>query len=426
MAGAPTAFERAAQGHRPESALVLGEVGLGKSRLARELVDRLKGRAHVLEGHCPSYGEGALYPVEQAIKELAGIRADEAPEPAREKLAALLGDGEPAVHIQLAATLRLSDRSIEMQDSFWAIRRLLESLAERRPVLFIVDDLHWAQDQLLELLDYLGGAARCPALLVSLSRPELLEREPGAASVSAEATIRLAPISSDESEAVITQMLGDARLPGEALARIEERAAGNPLFLEELVRALVERGHLRREHGAWHAAQISELPIPDTVDALLQARIEALPSPERETLEAAAIADESVWAGAIAALVSTHTEQELDAELARLVERGFLAPITSVLAGEKQLRFAHVLIRETAYRGIAKRRRAESHLRLADWVENRTAAGSGDFDEAIGRHLQASHRYRSEFGAPQEELAELARRAVARLLRAGRGGARAR
>ena len=252
-------------------------------------------------------------------------------------------------------------------------------------------------------------------MVLLLSRPELVEGEAHVDLSSAE-RVRLQPLIAEEQAQIARQILG-ADPPAELIERLRERAAGNPLYLEELLRGLAESGVVSEVDGELSpSGEAAILALPDTIEALLTSRVESLPEAERATLEAAAVAEDAIWPSSMAALRPDRPQREVTAEIGRLVERGFLVRTRSVIADEQQFRFAHVLMREAAYELLTKRRRADLHERLADWLEQ-TSSSELDFDAAIGRHLAAAHDYGEELAFPQTELEELARRATGALIR---------
>lgn len=408
------ALNLAVEQRRSQLALVLGEAGLGKSRLTAAFAERVGTDATVIRARCPSYGEGALYPIQQALLRLAGINAGDEREAGWAKLHKLAAHVDDLAFGILATFLGVGEGQIDIREASWAVRRLLDTLASEGPVVLAVDDAHWADEALLDLAVDLAAKPERSTLVLLIARPELLERESHAEFRSAEA-VHLRPLEAADEELITRQMLG-AEPPAELLDRLRERTGGNPLYLEELLRSLVDRGLLEGgANGLTIGGEIAELPMPDSVEALLAARIEALPGPERSTLEAAAVPEGSIWPAATAALLPERSQATVTADIDALLGRGLLVRSRSVLADQHQYRFSHILMREAAYGMITKRRRAQLHERLAGWLEERADAGGVDFNAAIGRHLAAAHGYRQELGAPETELTELARRATRRL-----------
>jgi class 3 adenylate cyclase/tetratricopeptide (TPR) repeat protein len=420
------AFERALTERACRLVTVLGPPGVGKSRLSAELVSWLDGRATVLQGRCLPYGDGITYwPVAEVVREAAGIDAADPPDRAAGKLAALFGGHEEAATIaeRLGSILGLAEAAAPAQETFWAVRRLLEVLAERHPVVVVFDDIHWGEPTFLDLVEYVAGwSTGTPILLLGVSRPELLDARPTwAAGAPDAASIRLDPLTDEESERLIDNLLGQAPLDDEVRARIRHAAEGNPLFVEEILRMLVDGGQLRRDDGRWTAAgDLSSIAIPPTINALLAARLEGLSPEERSVIQRASVVGKVFWWGAVTELSPAPEQAGVGGYLQALVRRELVRPDRSRFVGEDAFRFSHILIRDAAYSGTTKELRAELHERLADWLERRAADRPTEFEEIVGYHLEQAHRYRSELGLDGDARARLAARAAERLAAAGK------
>ena len=350
---------------------VVGPAGIGKSRLAHELAGGLD--ATVVTGGCASYGEGVTYrPLAEIVAGLGG----------RDRVAALLGEGTEAGKVLAAAGL--SEGQAEAEETFWAVRRLLEAAAGERPLVVVFEDLHWAEPTLLDLIDYLAGfSADGPLLLVCVTRPDLLDARPAwAAPQPGRSLLVLDPLP--EADALRLVTAAGAPDPG-AAERIVRTAEGNPLFLEQLVAVGAGPGEL-----------------PSTIHAVLAARLGRLEPGERALLEHAAVQGRTFHA--TEALVPGLTA----ARLMALVQRQLIRPARSELPGQDAFRFAHALIREAAYRSLPRQRRAELHEAAARWLD----AQPGVHDETAGHHLAAAHDARAALGRAD---AGLARAAAARL-----------
>jgi class 3 adenylate cyclase/tetratricopeptide (TPR) repeat protein len=419
------AFDRAAAERACRLVTVLGAPGVGKTRLAAEFVAWLEGRATVLRGRCLAYGEGITYwPVAEVVREAAGIAESDGPDQATAKITALLGGHEDADTIagRLRTVLGLTDTPAPAQETFWAARRLLEALAERGPVAIVFDDIHWGEATFLDLVEYLAGwSTVVPILLLCLARPELVEARPGwGAGLPDAATIRLEPLTEEDSERLIDNLLGPAPLDEEVRARIRQAAEGNPLFVEEILRMLVDDGVLRRDDGRWIAAgELSSIAIPPTIHALLTARLERLSREERAVIQRASVVGKVFWWGAVADLSPAPEQATVGGHLQALVRRELVRPERSRFAGEDAFRFSHILIRDAAYAGTTKEARAELHERFADWLERRAADRLTEYEEIVGYHLEQAHRYRVDLGLDGEAGPRLARRAAERLAAAG-------
>lgn len=405
---------------------ILGAPGMGKSRLAAEFTGWLAGRARVLAGRCLAYGEGITYwPMAEVVREAAGIADDDPPERATARIAALVADPDDSATVaaRLASVVGLTEEAAPAQEAFWALRRLLEALAAREPVAVVFDDVHWGEPTFLDLVEYLAGwTTGVPVLLLCLARPELTEaRSAWGSAVGGAESIRLEPLTDEESEELIENLLDRAPLEQEARARIRATAEGNPLFVEEILRMLVDQGLLQRDDGRWIAGgDLSSIAIPPTIGALLVSRLERLSSEERAVIQRASVVGKVFWWGAVAELSPPEERTAVGGHLQALVRRELVRPDRSRFAGEDAFRFGHILIRDAAYVGTTKEARADLHERFADWLERRAADRPAEFEEVVGYHLEQAHRYRWELGLFDERGRGLARHAAERLGSAGR------
>jgi DNA-binding SARP family transcriptional activator/tetratricopeptide (TPR) repeat protein len=347
-------------------ALLLGEPGIGKTRLATEFAAQLADEATILVGRCVSYGTGATYlPLAEVIRELRG----------RVDLDQLLLADEHAKLIQarLEEVSGNAEGSAAGGETFWAVARLFEALARERPVLLVFEDLHWAEPTLLELMGYLARRVTgAPMLLLGLSRPELLELRPEWREIEA---TTLAPLPRDECE-MLMENLGE--VAEEVRSRILGTAAGNPLFIEQLLAYAAEGG------GA---------ETPPSLDALLASRLDRLDRGELAVLQRAAVVGREFSRGAVVHLVSKNDAGTVQGRLQALMRKG-------LVRRGMPLRFHHVLVRDAAYATLPKTQRAELHARLAGWLERRPEPS----DELVGFHLEQAHRYLVELGQPDERL----------------------
>ena len=340
---------------------VLGEPGIGKSRLARELVLRAGGETEILIARCLSYGEGATFlPLLSALRrvEPEAVLADE-PDGSLvlERLAALAGGTDAA----------------SIGESYWAVRRLLETLAARRPVLLVLDDVHWAEPALLDLVDYLADRTAVPLLVLCLARPEL-ERVLGE-------TLRLGPLADDHARLVVQ---ATAELEEQTQERIVGLAEGNALYVEQL---------------AAYAAESGE-GLPPTLEAVLAGRLGQLEADERTVLQRGAVVGREFTRGAVAALV----EEPVDAQLASLGRRGLIRAAPDAEPGDDAYRFHHVLLRDAAYATLTKRDRADLHERTAAWLDRDEP---GD-DALVGYHLEQATLLQRDLGEDADALAAAA------------------
>ena len=397
---------------------IVGEPGVGKSRLAAELLFGIGGEATILRGRCLSYGEGiTFWPIGEIVREAAGIRDEDSSEDARARITALLAREEEAkvIATRVAQVIGLEGGHAAADEIFWSIRKLFEALARHRPLLLLFDDIHWAEPALLDLVASLPASSNDAAiLLLCLARPELHERRP-----EWETQIRLEPLAEGASGLLLENLLHKTSVAPDLRRRITRAGAGNPLFLEELVAMLVEDGLLTGENGSrLGTAELAEVTIPPTLSALLGARLDRL-GEERPALERGAIEGEIFHRGAVAALSSPEVRPRLSSDLSRLANTQLIRRAPASFVGEAAFRFRHILIRDAAYQATPKTLRAELHERFADWLEL-VSGRAGEYEEILGYHLEQAYRYHEELGPIDENARQLAARAAERLCRAGR------
>jgi class 3 adenylate cyclase/tetratricopeptide (TPR) repeat protein len=361
------AWHRALAEPQCELVTVVGDPGVGKSRLVAEALARIDAR--VVRGGCLSYGEGITYwPVVEVVRQLDALPSDEA---AATAIRSLLGE---------------NDAGSGTDEIGWAFRKLIE---EQAPLVVVFDDIQWAEETLLKLVEAAALLSTgAPLLLLCMARPELLDSRPGWPAV-----LRLEPLPEEDAGALV----GEA-VPDDVRERIVRASGGNPLFLTEM------------------AALGEDAEVPATLRALLAARLDQLDEAERRVLERGAIEGELFHRGTVQALAPE--EDEVTSRLAALVRRDLVRPERPQLALEDAYRFRHLLIRDAAYDALPKVTRADLHRRFAAWLEEH-GQSLVELDEILGYHLEQAHRYRVELGIGGEETAELARRAGERLTVAG-------
>ncbi len=361
------AWDRALTQSSCELVTVVGEAGVGKSRLVAEALDGIEVR--IVRGRCLPYGDGITYwPVVEVVKQLDTLPSDEE---AAAALRSLLGE---------------SDRPTSADEIAWAFRKLLE---EQAPLVVCFDDLQWGEETFLDLVESTALlSADAPLLLLCMARPELLERRR-----AWPVPLRLEPLVPDEAGALIGHSL-----PQDLRRRIVDRAGGNPLFITEMLALATDGG---------------EVEVPPTLRALLAARLDQLEPRERSVLERGAVEGEVFHRGAVQALAPE--EPEVLPRLAALVRHELIRPERAQFPGEDGFRFRHLLIRDAAYDGLPKAVRADLHRHFADWLEDQWALI--ELDELLGYHLEQAFSYHAELGRPDPALAL---RAGDRLVAAGR------
>ena len=384
------AFGHCVEERTPVLQTVLGDPGIGKSRLAREFARERESDALVLHGRCLAYGEGiTFWPlreiVEQAVR--GGTVTDLLP-----------GDDDAElIAARVTAAIGAAESAARVEDILWSFRRLFEALARARPLVLVFDDIHWAEPTLLDLLEHVGAHAdRAPILLLCLARPELAEQRPRW--TETHETIALGPLARDETTELIVDLLRGRTIDDARRAQIVEWAGGNPLFVEQVVSMIADD-------------PTQELTIPPTIQAVLAARLDRLGPGERAALEAASVVGKEFLAAEVDELLPEEARAATVRHLQALVRKNLLQPPP---ARGGSYRFRHGLIVEAAYRALPKEARADLHERFADVIE-RTAADH-EFDEIGGYHLERAYRLRAELGDDRGDLAE---RAADRLGAAG-------
>jgi tetratricopeptide (TPR) repeat protein len=313
--------------------------------------------------------------------------------------------------------------SASPQDAFLAVRRAIEALAAERPVVLVLEDLHWAEPLVLDLVEHLvEWTQNGPVLLLALARPELRELRPALVETASRAALVtvLEGLDATDSERLACDLLETDELPPALVGRILAGSEGNPLFVREVVRMLVDDGVLRRQGEQWRPTiEVDAISVPPTIQSLLAARVERLPADERTVLEVAAVVGREFFRGAVAELVSAPIRRDLDVVLERLRQKEMVEPEGTYWIDEPVLRFHHVLLRDAAYRRLLKEVRAELHERYAQWLDAK-AGQVAENDEMLGYHLEQAHQYRVELGLFDDHTTLLGHRAAERLAAAGR------
>jgi len=381
------ALARARQEREPQLVTLVGVPGIGKSRLVYELSQALEHDPDLIvwrQGRSLPYGEGVTYwALAEMVKAQAGILETDGAREAEAKLHAAIVAvvGEEAEARWLEGHLRpLAGLGSEGQgggegreEHFAAWRRFLESLAERDPAVLVFEDLHWADDDLLDFVDHLvDWAGGVSLLVVGTARPELLERRPGWGGGKPNAlTLSLSPLSDEETARLIAALLERSVLPAEQQAELLVRAGGNPLYAEQFVRMLLERGS-------------DELPMPETVQGIIAARLDALPEEEKTLLQAAAALGKVFWLGAVSVIAAVEPS-EAEGRLHALERKEFVRrERRPSVAGESEYVFRHLLVRDVAYGQIPRAIRAEKHRLAAEWVES--LGRPADHAEMVAHH----------------------------------------
>jgi class 3 adenylate cyclase/tetratricopeptide (TPR) repeat protein len=411
------ALERSRSGPSCQLVTIVGAAGVGKSRLVREFLRTAREGSTILRGRCLPYGDGITYwPVTETIRAAARIAATADTAEARDRLSAALSgqDRGNAVIDGLLGALGMNvETPARAEEIAWATRRLYETLAARRPLIVVFDDLHWAESSLLDLIEHVADwSRRAPILLCCMARPELLETRPNWRGGKRNATSTLLePLSAEDSSRLAANLLGGWQMPDGAARRIVEAGEGNPLFVEELVAMLVDDGRLRPTSDGWvPVGDLADLVIPPTIAALIAARLDRLARRERNAIERASVIGKQFSRGAVAELTPSDERPAVPDSLLTLVRKELIRPDLQPGSPDEAYRFRHLLIRDAAYGGMPKDERAELHERFAAWLE-RTAGGRPEYEEIVAYHLEQAAHYRSELIPEGDQAAAIARRA---------------
>jgi class 3 adenylate cyclase len=401
---------------RPKLVTVLGDAGVGKSTLLGEFGVQLGQRSPSpvrLTGRCLSYGQGITYwPLAEILKQHLEIREDDPASVVLERLGSrdILG---LALGIDVAHGLHPLAARDRFQDAWVAF---LEEVSADRPLVVQIDDAHWAEEQLLDLLERLVRDTTGPMLLIVTARPELLEQRPGWGARVPGSTVELEALSADDAVRMMDELLGGS-LPAELRDVVVDRADGNPFFVEELLGTLIDRELLERQNGSWRLAALPEdFAIPDTVHAVVAARVDLLETAEKQALQAASVIGRIFWAGPVYELLP-----DAEPDLRVLEERDFIRrrPESS-LEGDREYSIKHALTREVAYGSLPKARRAELHAAFARWFEE-AWGGSVEYAAILAHHYAEAVRPEDvdlAWSGREDELAMLRERALTWLWRA--------
>jgi len=427
-------YSRLASSGRAQLVTIYGDPGIGKSRLTRELLawaDAQDDGVTVLKGRCLPYGEAITYwPLAEVLKSYAGVLDSDPPDAALAKIAALRDDALAGVPdpersaAVLAFAFGLEDRRFGLSEmsprqvrleTHEAWRAFFTGLTADRPAIVVIEDIHWADDPLLDLLEELADRVAGPLLFVCPARPDLAQhRTAWGGGKRNFSSIFLEPLSHDDAARLVEFLLAVEELPGDTRDAMLARADGNPLFLEEIIRQLVDEGRIVRDGKRWKATEdIAEIVIPDTVQAVLAARIDLLPPVERSALLSASVVGRVFWNGPVARLLNDGDELADDA-LVRLEDRELVvSQLGSRIAGEREFLFKHVLTRDVAYGTLARRDRARAHADVADWIEAAAGERQREFADLLAHHLGLAYEGSlADAGVSPDRREELRRRSL--------------
>ncbi len=397
-------FERVVEEQTNYLFTILGPAGIGKSRLALELVNTLSEAATIVSGRCLAYGEGiTFWPLREIVLDLSRDRPGAS-------ISALLEDDadRDAIAARISGAIGRSEGTATAEEAFWAVRRLFEAVAREHPLIVVFEDIHWAEPTLLDLIDHVAEWSRdAPILLLCLARPELLDTRANWGGGKLNSTsLMLEALTDDEAGALIDHLVGDRELAPELRRRIAEEGGGNPLFVEQMLALLAERPG-------------TDVAVPPNIQTLIAARLDGLTDAERTVIERAALMGTRFWQGAVADLLPPEAREALPSVLEVLIRKELIRHDSAEVAGQQGYRFRHILIRDTAYAAIPKSVRADLHERFATLIEATAGDRLTEIEEIIGYHLEQASALRAELAPIDDHGADLAARAAHRLAAAG-------
>jgi class 3 adenylate cyclase/tetratricopeptide (TPR) repeat protein len=411
---------------------IAGEPGVGKTRLVAEFHQWVDDRPEIVfwrQGRCLPYGDGiTFWALGEIVKAQAGILESDTPEQAAVRLAEaidLVADEKDRdwmksrLGVLVGATADVT-AATERAESFAAWRAFLEGVATVRPLILIIEDLHWADQAMLDFLeDLVDWSAEAPLLVVCTARPELYERSPGwGGGKRNSATLTLSPLSGEDTARLIAGLLDQAVLPAETQALVLERAGGNPLYTEEFIRMLIDRGILERRGPAWAVTAVGDIPVPESVQALIAARLDTLPPDRKAMLQNASVVGKVFWSGTVAAMGGVDEAAVRDA-LRELSRKELVRPARrSSVEDQAEYAFWHLLIRDVAYGQIPRAARAAKHRAAAEWIERMAGDRVADQAELLAHHYGDALTLAASAGS-YSGIEDLRSRAVRFLVLAG-------
>ncbi len=418
------AYQDAVTGRSLRLATIVGAPGVGKTRISREFSASLAegpDGATIAVLRCERAGTSTFGPIADLLRAAIDVGDEPTPDEVRAALRSLvdnLDDADRVAELLAAFVGAAPERSTE--EAFLAVRRLVESFSRREPLVIVVDDIQWAEPLFLDLLEHLGEWVEdAVAMIICLARPELRERRPTLAEEGGRVSVSIAleGLDADATAELAARLIGAEALPPELVARLPDSTEGNPLFVRELMRMLVDDGVIERGDDGWQLTiDADAVEVPPTIQSLLAARLDRMPEAERRLVELASVVGPEFPVGAVAAIAPSGQDVvALRRTLDVLRRRELVEATTTYWGDEPVFRFHHVLIRDAAYRRLLKRVRADLHLRVGEWTQRTAADLPGEHEVAIAYHFEQAHEYRRQLDDVDDEIEVVGRRAAALL-----------
>jgi predicted ATPase/class 3 adenylate cyclase len=416
------AFDDVARSGVVRTVTLFAQAGVGKTRLVQEVLEKVAPHARVLSGRCLPYGDGiTFWPLYLMVREAAGIDEDDSPQEALRKVDAAAGDHEIALRLVSAAGYG----SYPLAEVNWAARKFLEHFGSAGPVVAFIDDIHWAEPAFLDLLEHVQDSAHGPILVLTTSRPDLLEDRPAWGTQPGSTRLELKPLDAVQSAALVRTLLGGVGLGEDIVQRIVTASEGNPLYAEQMLSMLIDGGALHRDGDQWvRFDPQADVIVPPTIQALLEARLDKLSRAERAVVEPASVVGLEFPQPAVESLAPDAVRQQVVEHLGTLTRKQFVHPQQTADA-DIVYRFHHHLVRETVYNGLLKRARANLHLAFVRWADQVHASHDRrrEYEEILGYHLEQAFRYLKELGPLDDAGRAVGADAARRLSASGRRAA---